>query len=89
MGLTVIYPGAIGTNIAANSGLDMPEGSSDAPQRKVVAPADAGQAVVDAIEANKKRVTIGSDAQTMWAMNRIHPDLAANMIYQGMKDLLP
>lgn len=89
VGITVVYPGAVGTNIAANSGLDLPAGSSDAPQRKMVAPADAGRSIVDAIAHDKKRITIGSDAQTMWAMNRIHPDLASNMIYQGMKDLLP
>jgi short-subunit dehydrogenase len=86
--VTVIYPGAIGTNIAQNSGLvmEMPE---DAPQRPVVAPADAGEAIVNAIEQGKKRITIGQDAKTMWALNWIHPDIASNLIYKGMKDLLP
>jgi len=85
--VTVIYPGAIGTNIAENSGLHM-EMPADAPERKVTPPAEAGRAIVDAVENSQKRIVIGSDAKTMWAMNRIHPDLAANMIYQGMKDLL-
>jgi short-subunit dehydrogenase len=85
--VTVIYPGAIGTNIAANSGLTM-AASEDAPQRSVVAPADAGKAIVDAVVENKKRITIGQDAKTMWALNRINPDTAANLIYKGMKDLL-
>jgi len=85
--VTVIYPGAIGTNIAANSGLAM-EASEDAPQRSVVAPADAGKAIVDAVEQNKKRITIGQDAKTMWTLNWIHPDIASNLIYKGMKDLL-
>jgi len=85
--VTVIYPGAIGTNIAANSGLvmEMPE---DAPQRAVVAPADAGKAIVDAVEQDRKRITIGQDAKTMWTLNWIHPDIASNLIYRGMKDLL-
>jgi short-subunit dehydrogenase len=86
--VTVIYPGAIGTNIAANSGLVM-EASAEASTRKVVAPRDAGKAIVDALEHNKKRITIGSDAATMWKLNHLSPDLASNLIYQGMKDLLP
>ena len=85
--VTVIYPGAIGTNIAANSGLTM-AASEDAPQRLVVAPADAGKAIVDAVVENKGRITIGQDAKTMWALNRMNPDTAANLIYKGMKDLL-
>lgn len=88
VGVTVVYPGAIGTNIAANSGISIsaPEGQ---PQMKVVPPADAGKAIVDATEQARKRIVIGSDAKTMWALNHIHPDLAANVIYRGMKSLLP
>ena len=88
VGVTVIYPGAVGTNIAKNSGLTLPESSADAPKRSVVDPADAGLAIVEAIVNNKKRITIGQDAKTLWAINRVSPDAASNMIYQGMKDLL-
>ena len=71
----------------------IPEGltiaaSEDAPQRLVVAPANAGKAIVDAVVENKRRITIGQDAKTMWALNRMNPDTAANLIYKGMKDLL-
>jgi len=63
----------------------MPE---ETPQRAVVAPADAGKAIVDAVEQDRKRITIGQDAKTMWTLNWIHPDIASNLIYRGMKDLL-
>jgi len=86
--LTVIYPGAIGTNIAANSGLSM-EGMDTESTRTVVDPKDAGEQIVVAIEKNKKRIVIGQDAKTMWALNWVHPDIASNLIYRGMKDLLP
>ncbi len=86
--MTVIYPGAIGTNIAGNSGLDM-AGAEDAGERKVVDPKDAGIAIVDAVLGRKKRVVIGSDAKALWHMNHLSPDLASNMIYNNMKDLLP
>ena len=85
--VTVIYPGAIGTNIAENSGLHM-EMPADAPERKVTPATEAGREIVDAVQSSQKRIIIGSDAKAMWAMNRIHPDLASNMIYRGMKDLL-
>jgi len=86
--VTVVYPGAIGTNIASNSGLDMPEPDPGAPQRTSVSAADAATAIIEAISEEKKRVVIGSDAKTMWWAHRVNPDTAANMIYQGMKDLL-
>jgi len=85
--ITVVYPGAIGTNIAGNSGLDM-SGASES-TRKVVEPAKAGSMIVDAIAADKKRVVIGDDATFLWRANRLSPDLASNLIYKGMKDLLP
>ena len=87
--VTVVYPGAIGTNIASNSGLDMSGASAESSERQVVEPAEAGRQIIDAIEADKKRILIGSDATTMWWANRVSPDLAGNLIYQGMKDLLP
>ncbi len=86
--VTVIYPGAIGTNIAGNSGLDM-AGAEEGSTRKVVKPRDAGVSIVEAVLAKKKRVVIGQDAKTMWFLNRLSPDLAATVIYNGMKDLLP
>lgn len=84
----VVYPGAIGTNIAGNSGLDM-SGADTESTRKVVAPRDAGDAIVRAITEDKKRIVIGDDATFMWRANRLSPDLASNLIYKGMKDLLP
>ena len=84
----VVYPGAIGTNIAGNSGLDM-SGADTESTRKVVAPRDAGDAIIRAITEDKKRILIGDDATFMWRANRLSPDLASNLIYKGMKDLLP
>ena len=84
----VVYPGAIGTDIARNSGLDM-SGADGESTRKVVPPQEAGEAIVSAIKDDKKRILIGDDATFMWRANRFSPDLAANLIYRGMKDLLP
>lgn len=86
--VTVVYPGAIGTNIAQNSGIDVPSGGTDAPERSVVPADEAGAQIVEAIAQDRRRILIGSDATTMWWANRVSPDLAGNLIYQGMKDLL-
>ncbi|CAB4597968.1 unannotated protein [freshwater metagenome] len=44
--------------------------------------------MVDAIEANKPRITIGSDATFMDRLSRLNPVMAANVIYKQMKSLL-
>lgn len=86
--VTLIYPGAIGTNIASNSGLTMElDGGNDRP-RKMVDPAAAGRMIVDAMEAKKKRIFIGNDAKIMYRMGKINQDMAANAINKAMKDLL-
>lgn len=87
--VTLIYPGAIGTNIAANSGLVMESEGGSGEQRKMVDPADAGRMIVDAMAEKKKRIFIGSDAKTMYRMGKINQDMAANAINKAMKDLLP
>ena len=88
--VTAIYPGAIGTNIAANSGIkmDLPAGT-DAPAMKMTAPADAGRIMIDGIEANKARVFVGSDASMMDKLVRLMPVKSGEIIYKQMKSILP
>lgn len=86
--VTLVYPGAVGTNIASNSGLTMElEGDSDQ-SRKTVDPAEAGRMIVDAMASKKKRIFIGSDAKIMYRMHKLNQDMAANAINKAMKDLL-
>jgi len=90
--LTLVWPGAIGTNISANSGVSFGNGDLTAEQKKaaarVTAPAVAGKMMVDAIESKAKRIYIGSDAKLMGNLTRLAPDFAANLIYKNMKSLL-
>ena len=90
--LTVVWPGAIGTNISANSGVSFGTGELTEAQKKaaarVTAPVVAGKMMVDAIESKAHRIYIGSDAKTMGLLTRIAPDFAANLIYKNMKSLL-
>lgn len=90
--LTLVWPGAIGTNISANSGVSFGSGEMTEAQRKaaskVTAPADAGRMMVEAIESNAKRIYVGSDAKMMGRLTRMSTDFAANLIYKNMKSLL-
>ena len=88
VGVTVVFPGAIETNIAANSGMaDMTaEGSeSSFPTTKADV---AAKLMVDAIANNTPRVVIGKDAKTMDFLSRLNPLYAAKLIYKQMASLL-
>jgi NADP-dependent 3-hydroxy acid dehydrogenase YdfG len=88
VGVTIVFPGAVATNITTNSGIAMPEVSTDASKFKQL-PADvAAKMMVDAIKKNKARITVGKDATMMDRLSRINPVFAANLIYKQMKSLL-
>lgn len=86
---TVVFPGAITTNITQNSGLKMPE-NMDSEQSKFKAmPADKAAAIIiDGIEADAFRVLVGSDASFMDKLYRFSPRFATSFIYKQMKSLL-
>jgi short-subunit dehydrogenase len=93
VGVTTIFPGAIGTNIALNSGImteaQMKEmAAKSGPARKTVPAPDAAKAIIDGVEAKKYHVLIGQDAKTMYLLSRLMPERAANLIFKNMRDLL-
>jgi short-subunit dehydrogenase len=89
VGVTVVFPGGIGTNIAGNSGIKMDAAAMGDMKAPKTTPAPvAAKAMVDAIEENKPRITIGSDATMMDRLSRLNPVFAANLIYKQMASLL-
>ena len=89
VGVTVVFPGAIETNIAANSGMTVPNaGDAEAPKFTMTPAPKAAKLMVDAIEKNKPRLCIGQDAKMMDLFTRINPVWAAGIIYKQMKSLL-
>jgi short-subunit dehydrogenase len=87
--VTVVFPGAIGTNIAANSGVTNLGASAESPKIKMTAVDVAGEAIVEGIEKNAYRVLIGSDAKMMDFLYRLMPKRAARIIFEQMKSILP
>jgi short-subunit dehydrogenase len=88
VGVTIVFPGAIATNIAANSG--MSQMNADTSQQNItMTPAPiAAAAMIQAIERGKPRLVIGRDAKTLDIVSRINPVYAAKMIYKQMAELL-
>jgi len=85
-----VFPGGVGTNITANSGVEMPEmRDADAGKEyKTTSPADAGQQIIDGLEKGAFRVLVGSDAKFMDRYSRFSPRRATELIAKKMKDLL-
>ncbi|WP_460776061.1 SDR family NAD(P)-dependent oxidoreductase [Microbacterium sp. GXF7504] len=87
--VTVVYPGAIGTDIAANSGVAVAGGeTADTTAMKTTSPVEAARIIVRAIEKGAFRATIGSDAAAMDKLARLNPKLATELIAKKMGDLL-
>ncbi len=88
--VTVVFPGAIATAIAANSGVSLgTEGAgAETSAYKTTSPQKAAEVIVDAIRRGRFRATIGSDAAAMDKLSRLNPKMATTMIAKQMSGLL-
>lgn len=90
VGVTVIFPGAVDTNIMANSGMKMPEIPEHlkkfAPPQ--LSPQQAAEKIVAAMERNAYHVYLGQDSQIMNILVRIAPRVAANLVAKQLNFLL-
>lgn len=87
--VTVVFPGAVNTNITKNSGLNVPaQTNTEHKSMKTLSAAKAAQIMIDGMERNEYRVLVGSDATFMDRIYRLNPKFAAGLIYKKMKALL-
>lgn len=86
--VTVIFPGATSTNIAANSGVAMEGQSADRSKFKMLSADDAARLIIEGMESNAYHVFTGSDAKMMDRLARYAPNRVAKIIYKQMKSLL-
>ena len=91
--VSVVFPGAIGTEITKNSGVQAPGGgreisAEEAARRTTPAPDAARQIVEDAVEKGRYRVTVGKDATMLDRLSRLAPQRATDLIAKKMADLL-
>ncbi|MDD3187327.1 MAG: SDR family oxidoreductase [Bacilli bacterium] len=84
--VTVVFPGAIATNIAANSNVSVKTDGS-ASTYKMTSANKAASEIIKAIEKKKFQLYIGSDSKMMNFMYKMSPKRAIKMISKKMKDL--
>lgn len=85
--VTVVFPGAVGTRITENSGVEAPAMPVGAQPKFTSAP-DAGRQIVDAIAKGDARVLIGSDARMLDRLSRVAPMKAITTVASRMKKTL-
>ncbi len=90
VGVTTVFPGAVATNIAQNSGIatEAEMAAMDSGSIKMTSAVVAGRLIVDGIEKGAYHVFIGNDAKTMDVLTRLMPERAAKLIFTQMKSLL-
>jgi short-subunit dehydrogenase len=87
--VTVVFPGAVKTNITKNSGLNMPQQYGTEPKSaNVLAASKAAQIIIKGMEKNHYRVLVGKDARFMDFFYRLNPERAARLITKKMLRLL-
>lgn len=88
IGVSVILPGAIATDVAKNSGVTMEDSDATRAEHRTTSAPEAGRMILDGIERGRLYVHIGSDARLMHWMVRLAPRRAIHLIQKQMKQLL-
>ncbi len=92
--VTIVFPGAVATSIAENSGARIPgaDASDEAATRTMAAsmtsPQVAARQLIEAIERGSYRVVIGRDASMLDKLSRVAPQQATDLIAKKMAALL-
>jgi short-subunit dehydrogenase len=88
--VTVVFPGAVDTNIVENSGVVMEMPDDESAQNFTMLPAEvAAETIIEGMERNKFQIYLGKDSNMMNILYRIHPRWATNFMFNQMKTLLP
>ncbi len=86
--VSIVFPGAMQTNIMANSGIENRQTSSESSSIKALLPSKAAEIIVKGMEKNKPRIFVGNDSKMMDFLVRLNPIFAGKLIYKQMKTLL-
>ncbi len=89
VGISVVFPGGVSTNITGNSGvnLKMPA-NMDTSKIKTLTPREAATFIVDAMENKSYQVYAGQDAKMMNLISRFSHKRAASLIAKQLKAIL-
>jgi len=81
--VTLIYPGAVDTSIAENSGIEQPMSAGDSKVPMTSAPA-AARVMIAGIEKDKLHVFVGTDAKVMNLAIKVAPRTAIRFVQKQM-----
>lgn len=89
VGVSVVLPGGVRTDITANSGVEAPGGGAGgkAAQRLLASPEAAARGIVDGIEEGRLHVLVGKDAAVLWRLSRLAPRRTIHLIQRQMARL--
>lgn len=92
LNVTVVFPGAIDTNITKNSNVSSKvvnnsEETKESKMKPLPAP-KAAKIIIDAMEKSKFQVYVGSDAKFMNLLYKVNPKKAIAFIKKKMADIL-
>lgn len=87
--ISTVFPGAIATNITANSGVDMSGMRGGKSSGMTALPAKEAAAIILAgMESDRFHILVGSDSKFLYFLSRLAPEYATNFIAKKMKALL-
>ena len=87
--VTVVFPGAVATNIRENSAVNSPNKVGDSGSTKALPAAKAAEIIVHGIERDAYHVFVGRDAILMGKFYRLSPVRVARAIAEKMRALVP
>jgi short-subunit dehydrogenase len=88
--VTLVFPGAIDTQITKNSGLEMDRDSArEDVAFQPLAPQKAAEQIIRAMEREKYQAFVGPDSKAMNILYRIAPKLAVNLMSRLMNSVMP
>ena len=90
VGVSLVMPGAVKTDITTNSGVESPSaGASEKGSRlPTTQPDEAARTIVDGMESDRFHVYVGRDSRVMNVASRIAPKRATHLIQRKMMQLL-
>jgi NAD(P)-dependent dehydrogenase (short-subunit alcohol dehydrogenase family) len=88
VGVSVVMPGGVETDIGANSGVTTDIDPDDAPSFPTTSAPEAAHTILNGIEDGALHILVGRDAKMMNALVRTSPRRATHIISKQMKDLL-
>lgn len=86
--VSVVFPGAIGTNISANSGVEAPKTPEGNSNIKLLPPSQAAEIIIGGMEKNEFQIYVGKDSKFMNFLYRFNPGYATRFISKQMQSLL-